>query len=195
MDHLLGSAQFSLTQSNARRRNGPPLFGWVDTGIMAPHHHRTGSNEGLLTGPQAVPRDVGESSTQAHGIGLPPALDEEPELLEIYHKTGGDLPVILSIDDPLSVQDLRQSASTVTVSPAQQQRALDDSPKQLDFHASAFDKRLPKFLCCGCLCCVLSFLLIVMLARVAAGEESLEDFMPTAHAPPSPPLLPLLPAK
>ena len=147
--------------------------------MPVPHHHRTGSREGLIPGQEAA-----SSALEAGAAAVEDA--DEIELLEIYQKTQRHLatnpPVILSLEDPLSVQDLRQSTSTVTISP---QRVVTSTPS-LD--PSAFEKRLPKFLCCGCACCIFVFLLIVVLARVASGVDELEQYMPIAHAPPpSPP--------
>ena len=99
---------------------------------------------------------------------------EEPELLEIL-QVKDVAPTVLS--SVVVVEHGHQSAASTSTGISPHPAPLFESQP-----VSNFDKRLPRFLCCGCVLLLLIVLLIVLLLRIAAGDTS--DF---AASPPPPP--------
>ena len=126
-------------------------------------HRRTDSHENLLHGGPLA--------------GVPPAAEgrdrDEPELLEILHKTGTlDLPAIglsdvsphVSHEPTSSCHGARAAAATSTASAGQA------PPRPVPALAvSAFDRRFPRFVCCGCLSCALLLTVVIILLRLLSS--------------------------
>ena len=135
---------------------------------MAASHRRTSSREPLVSEDPEVPASTGE---------------DEPELLEIYAKTAEPPTIILDLSGPLHGGDEAHPQQHASASTSNASSAAANPPAP----PSAFDKRLPKFLCCGCVCCLLIAILLVLLVRLAASNFEEEFSLTMEHSPPSPP--------
>ena len=146
------------------------LHGFLPKRFMAASHRRTSSREPL----------VGEDGTPE----APSLNEEEPELLEIYHKSADPPQIVVpsifvDLSGPLRNDETHASASTSDISSAV---ATPPAPAN-----SAFDKRLPKFLCCGCVCCLLVAIFLVFATRLAASNFEEEFSLTMEISPPPPP--------
>ena len=164
--------QTDVTNESQERTNRAPPFARFSYQalFMAASHRRTSSREPL----------VGEDGTPE----APSLNEEEPELLEIYHKSADPPQIVVpsifvDLSGPLRNDETHASASTSDISSAV---ATPPAPAN-----SAFDKRLPKFLCCGCVCCLLVAIFLVFATRLAASNFEEEFSLTMEISPPPPP--------
>ena len=98
------------------------------------------------------------SASPANVIADLTITEDEPELLEYEHKSKQHEPPIM-LSSIVVAPAQQQKTSRSTPSPSAPLPAELDAPPTLG--VSAFDKRLPRFLCCGCCTCIAVVLLMV----------------------------------
>ena len=154
---------------------------------MAPKtHRRTGSREAFLP---AIAADDATGSCRVTPPTAPPADvmdEEEPELLEILQKRElVELPTITEMQPPVAETAVEVE---VVLESIEEPPVLDIVVTEVQFqsaHNATFDKRLPRFMCCSCVCVLLGLALIVLLRVMAVNTE--ESLLALSPPPPLPP--------